>query len=152
MMFNSHPASCIANPTKGFSDWKHLNPRIPEHENSNEHRQHYLTWTEFKKRMQAGVTIDDELQKAIQSSQEKWYFILKIICDAVLFCAKNNLALRGSSEILGQPNCGVFLSTIELISRYNPVLKAHLENHRKGSVSYLSANTKRVYWPAWRFS
>ena len=28
--------------------------------------------------------------------------------DALLFCAKNNPALRGSNDVIGEPKCGIF--------------------------------------------
>lgn len=70
--------------------------------------------------------------------------ILKVYLDVILFCAKNDLPLRGSSDdVLGSDkNCGMFLNLIELISRYNPRLRAHLTNHRKRAVSYLSHSTQ----------
>ncbi|GBL97489.1 hypothetical protein AVEN_162951-1 [Araneus ventricosus] len=40
----------------------------------------------------------------------------------------NNLPLRGSSDAIGDNNCGVFLSTLGLINRYNPQLFQNTEN------------------------
>ncbi len=67
--------------------------------------------------------MDNSLQLAIQGEKEKWRSILKVILDAILFCAKNNLALRGKTENIGESGSGIFLSTIELISHYHTQLK-----------------------------
>uniref|UniRef100_H3ACY8 HAT C-terminal dimerisation domain-containing protein n=1 Tax=Latimeria chalumnae TaxID=7897 RepID=H3ACY8_LATCH len=128
----------IANPKRGFSDWKHLNPRIGEHENSLEHHQSYLSWRSFEMNIKHGTGIDSGLQRTPSAEKEKWRTILKIILDAVIFCAKNNLALRGSSDIIGQSNSGAFLNLLEMISHYNPELAVHISNHKKGRVSYFS--------------
>ncbi|XP_050548095.1 zinc finger MYM-type protein 5-like [Daktulosphaira vitifoliae] len=92
----------------GFSDWQHLNPRISEHELSDFHQKCYVDWKEFEKRLKDGKTIDNDLQKIIQYEKNKWCNILKTICNVILFCAKNNLPLRGSSD-KGDDNCGIFL-------------------------------------------
>jgi hypothetical protein len=39
------------------------------------------------------------------------------------FCAKNNLALRGSNDKIGYTNAGVFLDIMEGISYHNTPLK-----------------------------
>uniref|UniRef100_H3B153 HAT C-terminal dimerisation domain-containing protein n=1 Tax=Latimeria chalumnae TaxID=7897 RepID=H3B153_LATCH len=127
----------IANPKRGFSDWKHLSPRIGEHENSPEHRQSYLSWRSFEMNIKHGTGIDSGLQRTL-TEKEKWRTILKIILDAVIFCIKDNLALRGSSDIIGQSNSGIFLKLLEMISHYNPELAVHISNHKKGRVSYFS--------------
>lgn len=62
-----------------------------------------------------------------------------MIIDAILHCIKNNDALRGTSEIIGHPNCGRLLNTIELISHYDNVMKTHIETHNKGKLSYFSS-------------
>ncbi|XP_065650339.1 uncharacterized protein LOC136078494 [Hydra vulgaris] len=67
-----------------------------------------------------------------------WREILKIVVDAILFCAKNNIALRGSNEKIGDPSCGIFLNLIEFASHYNRTLKERIEKHKKGFVSYFS--------------
>lgn len=123
---------------QGFQDWKHLNPRIGEHENSEDHRKNYISWREMEKRLKKGKAIDDSLQNMILSEKEKWRYILTVIMDVVLFCAKNNLALRGDIEKFGHEKSGVFLSTMELLSKYNPKIAAHVSSISKGSTSYLS--------------
>jgi hypothetical protein len=51
--------SCLADPKVGFNYWRHLSPRIPDHENSPEHRANYLTWKDFEQRLKKGGRIDD---------------------------------------------------------------------------------------------
>lgn len=63
---------------------------------------------------------------------------MKIILDVLLYCAKNNLTLRGNSEEIGNPTAGHFLSLISLISKSDGVLRQHIEFHKKGSVTYFS--------------
>ncbi|XP_045466771.1 uncharacterized protein LOC123675455 [Harmonia axyridis] len=86
-----------------------------------------------------GGCIDDELLKTVENEKNKWRHILKVIIDAILHCIKNNDALRGTSEIIGHPNCGRLLNTIELISHYDNVIKTHIETHNKGKLSYFSS-------------
>lgn len=124
--------------SKGFRDWKHLNPRIGEHENSAEHRKCYVTWKEMEMRLIKGKTLDDELQRGISAEKEKWRYILKVIIDVVLFCAKNNLALRGGVEKIGHRKSGIFLSTVELLAKHNLQMKEHVSSITKGSLSYFS--------------
>lgn len=76
--------------------------------------------------------------KVLSVEKEKWRTVFKIILDAIIFCAKNNLALWGSNDIIGQSNAGIFLSLLEMISHYNPELAVHISNHKKGIVSYFS--------------
>jgi hypothetical protein len=111
--------SCLADPKVGFNDWKPLSAIIPDHENSLEHRANYLTWKDFEQRLKKGGCIDDGFRRAIAKEREKRGHILRVIIDEILFCAKNNLAVRGTNEVIGKRDCGNFLSTIELISRYD---------------------------------
>ncbi|XP_025204578.1 zinc finger MYM-type protein 1-like [Melanaphis sacchari] len=85
-------------------------------------------------------TLPNGEENAIKSEKEKWKAILKILFDVILFCAKNNLALRGTDERIGKPNCGIFLSTLELLSHYNPILAKHIEevNDKNNVISYFS--------------
>lgn len=68
------------------------------------------------------------MQEVIQNEKRKWRNILKTISNIILFCAKNNLPLSGSSDKVGDDNCGIFLGLIELISQYDPLLDEHVNN------------------------
>ncbi|KAH1168227.1 hypothetical protein KIL84_003710 [Mauremys mutica] len=135
MLFNQRfTKPNIANQKVGFNDWKNLN-RVMEHENSTNHREHFCKWKSLQKRLLSEECVDDALQKAIETDKQKWRQILKIILDALVFCAKNNLSLRGSCSRTENPNLGIFLNLLEFISHYDVQLKQHIVAH-KGSVSY----------------
>ena len=127
ILFSTTKSSHFSDLEKGVCDWKKLNPRVPEHENSYEHRQCYKLWKDMENKMKKGNTIDNGLQRAINAEKEKWRNILKVVVETILFCAKNNLAFRGSTDIIGDPRSGIFLSTLELISHYNPQFAEHIE-------------------------
>ena len=126
----------IIDPQQGFNNWKKLNPKIPDHENSNEHRTNMFKWADFKSNLNKNNTIDCALQLEINNEKEKWKHILKVVIDCVRFCCVNNLALRGSNCDIGKPGCGIFLNLIGLISKYDSVLSSHLKH--KGQITYLS--------------
>ncbi|XP_065672198.1 uncharacterized protein LOC136090022 [Hydra vulgaris] len=88
--------------------------------------------------IRSGNTLDDYLINSINEEKMVWREILKIVVDAILFCAKNNIALRGSNEKIGDPNSGIFLNLIEFASHYNRTLKERIEKYKKGFVSYFS--------------
>jgi len=94
--------------------------------------------------LKLGKTVDNSLQLAIQGEKEKRRSILKVILDAILFCAKNNLALRGKTENIGESGSGIFLSTIELISHYHTQLAQHIEavKGKKHNFLLVSTNSK----------
>jgi len=100
-----------------------------------------MEWKETEKRLKDGKTIDNFIQKSVNIEKEKWRSILKIIIDVIHFCAKNNLALRCTSDTIGDANSGIFFNTVELISHYNDRLSEHIENikSKKGSLSYFSS-------------
>ena len=130
----------FADIKQGFNDWKHLNPHIKLHENSEMHRKCYVEWKELEVRLRQNSSLDADFQRSINAETEKWRNLLKVVVGVVLYCAKNNLPLRGSSDSIADHNCGVFLSTLELISHYHPQLKTHIEyvNSRKNATSYFS--------------
>lgn len=132
--------SAFSNIDEGFNDWRHLNPFIVNHERSIPHRHSYVDWKELEIGLKTSRSVDAEHQTLIQAEAEKWCNVLKCIVDVILHCARNNLPLRGGSDSISDSNCGVFLSTLELISHYNPQLSKHIENVKSGKhvTSYFS--------------
>ncbi|KAK4887409.1 hypothetical protein RN001_003680 [Aquatica leii] len=91
-----------------------------------------------EQKIKSKTTIDASLQKAIDQETNKWRHILKVCTSILLFCAENNLPLRGSHEHIGESGSGVFLSAVDMISKFDPELRAHIESLNKGNISYFT--------------
>lgn len=49
------------------------------------------------------------------------------------------------STIIGNKQSGIFLNLIDLLSKYDNILKQHLVNHIKGAISYLSPKIQNEF-------
>jgi len=134
----------IANRQEGFSDWKNIN-RIEDHETSPDHRKYFVQWKTLEARLKNSQSIDKSLQNAIFLEKERWRHILRVILNSILFCAKNNLGLRGSTSEIGVQGSGVFLDIVELLSKYDKTLEELISNHTKRSVNYLSPTIQNEF-------
>lgn len=85
-----------------------------------------MEWKDLEKRLRKEKTLDAEIQINLQKEIEKWRNILKVVVDVILYCARNTLVLRGREDIIREPGCGIFLSTLELLSHYHPQLAVHM--------------------------
>ncbi|KAM9311655.1 zinc finger MYM-type protein 1-like [Gastrophryne carolinensis] len=87
----------------------------------------------------------------METEKKKWRDILHRLLDITLFLAKQNLAFRGHKEDGSSLNKGNFLEMVELLSKYDPVLKEHLIRLKRHtcklnvSVSYLSPQTQNEF-------
>jgi hypothetical protein len=92
------------------------------------------------KRLDAGNTIDQELQHAIVKERDYWKFVLYRSCSIVLYLSKNNLSFRGENDKLCTQNNGNILGLVELLSKYD--VKMHEQVRRiiseETSVCYCS--------------
>lgn len=103
-----------------------------------QHRENCIKWKTLEKGLRFKSSIDTNLQMAMDQEKEKWRHTLRVHIDVIMFCAENNLALRGSNEKIGEPGSGIFLSAVNMIAKYNPKLKAHIDTHKKGITFYFS--------------
>lgn len=86
-------------------------------------------------------TTDKDLEKDILLEANFWRHVLDRLIHVTLTLAMNNMPFRGHRKILGQMNSGNFLSIIELMAKYDPVLK-DVTNHPVGSLKYLSRSVQ----------
>ncbi|CAH2296264.1 Hypothetical predicted protein [Pelobates cultripes] len=109
----------------GFQLWWKLNPKVSDHEASEQH----LTCLEKWKTLRAGLKlqkcIDHVHQTAVDREKRKWRDILHRLLDVTLFLAHQNLPFRGHRETMSSANKGNFLELVELLSNYDPILKEH---------------------------
>ena len=123
----------------GYFDWKHAHDRLAHHETSATHLRSLINFNNLKNK---SGRIDIEIEKQIENSALYWRKVLKRVIDVIIFLSERGLAFRGSNESLGNPNNGNFLGIIELLAKYDPFLKEHIENYGNcgsGRVNYLSS-------------
>jgi len=133
----------------GFARWKHIE-KVSDHEKTLVHRQLFTVWKETERRLTQGTGIDNEIEKQILSEKNRWRELLKRLLSCIKFLAYQNLALRGHEENLNSDksqSLGNFLSLLQLIAEYDPLLASHLEYCRSnpGKTSYLSPNIQNEF-------
>eukprot|EP00102_Acyrthosiphon_pisum_P013328 XP_008182862.1 PREDICTED: zinc finger MYM-type protein 1-like [Acyrthosiphon pisum] len=125
----------------GFDKWK-KSEWIGEHENSLQHRNATNKWL---LRSNTNNSVNKELCPQISAETNYWFEVLKRLVSVITFLSSRGLAFRGKEEKFNSQHNGNYLGLLELISEYDPFLKAHIEqygNQGKGNPSYLS---KTVY-------
>lgn len=143
------------NKENGFNKWWKLNPKISQHELSPLHIRSFSQWKELEIRLGHGATFDKLQQQNIDKEIKKWKEILTRILDIIRLLAKQNLAFRGHRESVHQEddinsmgNRGNFLELVDLLAKYDPVLREHVVKIRMGnkySISYLSPKIQNEF-------
>lgn len=122
---------------RGFHDWGHLTYVLDIHEKSVDHIQCCMILEQWR----LNKTLTAEMEDGIRKEASYWRQVLDRIINVTLMLAGSNLAFRGHREHDGgtnsSENSGNFLSVINLLARYDPVLEKLLSMTR-GTVKYLS--------------
>jgi hypothetical protein len=123
----------------GFNDWK--NPSyITQHENSEKHRDCLMDL--FTRKTVLG-RIDTQLELQYLDRRNYWRSVLHRVVSVIGFLSERGLAFRGTDETVGSSNNGNYLGVLELISKFDPFLAQHINEHAnqgRGHTSYLSKN------------
>ncbi|CAN7983404.1 unnamed protein product, partial [Ixodes hexagonus] len=150
-LFASHATETTSKFITGFQAWWKLNPKVQDRERSEEHLRCLEQWKTLEIRLRLQKTIDTEIIQSLETEQRKWRDILHRLLDITLFLAKQNPAFRGHREDELAANKGNFLEMVEMLSKYDPVLKEHMLRLKestqkvKVSVSYLSPATQNEF-------
>ncbi|XP_051809616.1 zinc finger MYM-type protein 1-like [Acanthochromis polyacanthus] len=110
----------------GTDDWKNCGDILKTHENSKEHTNNMGSWRELESRSKKGQTIDNIEMAIIHAERRRWREVLTRLVAIIKSLAERNIALRGSTDQLNQPNNGNFLKEVELMAQFDPVLKEHI--------------------------
>lgn len=84
------------------------------------------------------VRIDTGMHERVNRKVAENRQIVSIVIDALIFSARQNIALRGHNEKYTSTNRGNFLELCLFISTYNPILKLHLEKLKENKINRLS--------------
>ena len=101
--------TCVHDKAK---KWKKLFDRIPEHQNSCQHKVCDLEWRAVAKRIFSQSSISDYLLQALQNKTNTWRKILRRLLDVVMFLDERGLALRGKSNRVRDSKNGNFLGIL----------------------------------------
>lgn len=119
--------------TEGVNQWRKALEKIKEHSASESHMCAMVKWNNFKKRsLEAAFEKGDRaLQAAKDMEREKNREILSRLLAITLYLARQGMPFRGDVETLSSQNRGNFLELVELFSKYDSVIKLHLEAIRE---------------------
>lgn len=140
-LFKTLPsASNLAN--EGSRDWRNISKKLKSHELSNEHIVNMSSWIDLEMRLLKNKTIDKHVQEQINRDREHWRNVLFRIIAVVKTLGKNNLAFRGTNEKIYQENNGNFLSLIEMIAEFDPIMQEHIRRVKDNEIHnhYLGHN------------
>jgi len=131
--------SPFAEPT-GFSDWQHATGQkygLTLHNLSVEHLRCLVDWDQFKIREKEGKQVVNLIDKAAVTQREQNRYYIKTLAEAILFCAKQEIALRGHDESDDSESRGNFLELVNVISRHDDKFAARLRS-LPDNATYLS--------------
>lgn len=118
---------------QGIRDWRGLTTKIKIHETSQSHLSSCYIYEKWKH----NTVIDKDLEEKIKYEACFWAQVLERLINITLTLAKNCLAFRGHRESLSETYNGNFLSMVQLMAKYDDVLK-QVVNLPKGTTKYLS--------------
>ena len=108
---------------EGTRDWTNISSKIRNHETTREHITNINTWLDLEMRLSKNKTIDKNIQEQINKEKDHWKKVLLRIIVVVKNLGENNLAFWGKNEKIYEENNGNFLSLIEMIAKFDPVMQ-----------------------------
>lgn len=125
----------------GFRKWKNLTSHLKEHEHSKTHHTNMASWPELMARLKTKTAIDQINLDLMHLEVEHWRGVIqRVICHL----AERNHGLRGHTEAIYNPHNGYFLSQVELMAQFDPIVNEHVRRiqTKKNKVHYLSKEIK----------
>ncbi|XP_076330049.1 zinc finger MYM-type protein 1-like [Tachypleus tridentatus] len=120
---------------EGFQNWKKATTSLKSHDNSAGHKFAMQAWTEVKLQKTKGARIQHALDASHAKTVEKNRHYMRAVIDALLYTACQNEAQIGHMEGNQSDNRGNFLELLDMISRYDEIVKKKLSG--PGNAKYM---------------
>ncbi|XP_065675871.1 uncharacterized protein LOC136092079 [Hydra vulgaris] len=103
-----------------------------------------MTWLDLIKRFKGSSTIDAVQQRQMDETTKHWWHVLERLFSIIRFHGSQNVALRGTSDKLYDDNNGCFLKIMELLAKFDPVMKEHIRRIKSKEIysQYLGKNVQ----------
>ena len=131
-----------------FTKWHHKSDVLNKHQGKLCHAAAFQDAELFIRTVEnPQVTLPVITDKISQANIEENRHILRSIAEAVLYCGRQCIPLRGDNEgpFKGQAhsgNPGNFVALLKVLAGHDERLKAHLENPKLKNATYLSPQTQ----------
>ncbi|KAL4142041.1 hypothetical protein QTP88_004573 [Uroleucon formosanum] len=119
---------------KGSNDYKNIKRTIENHESFPEHLTSEMARGMYEKNLRIDSGMHERANRKVAENRQ----IVSVIIDALIFTARQNIALRGHNEKYTSTNRGNFLELCSFLSTYHPILKLHLEKLKENKINRLS--------------
>ncbi|XP_058739174.1 uncharacterized protein LOC131611065 [Vicia villosa] len=93
-------------------------------------------WIDLQIRFKKNITIDKHLQELLRNEKRHWKDVLLRIFSVTRYLAEQNLAFRGKNERINVEKNGNFLSLVEMIVEWDPVMQKHFERIKNNEIHY----------------
>ena len=80
-----------------------------------------------------GLTVDRQEMTLVEAERERKRDVLNQLVTIIQSLAERNLALRGSTDTLNEPDNGNFLKELELMAKFDLVMKQHVSRVESGA-------------------
>jgi len=111
--------------SNGSGDWKNISRIIENHEILPDHLHSEISRSLFSKNLRLDLKLPLVLSANRQIAENRQ--VVKIIIDAIIYTARQNIALRGHDESRKSLNKGNFLELVDLLANYHAPLQIHLD-------------------------
>lgn len=126
--------------SKGTCDFRNIAKTIIHHESLPEHIQSEISRALYSTSTRIDISQLKSANHQVAENRE----VLKIIIDALLFTARQNIAQRGHDESHTSMNKGNFLELLDLMSKHHGPLSSHLQKieGKHNRVTFLSSKSQ----------
>ena len=128
-----------------FTAWWHKRTeKCKEHELTQYHQESLQQAEIFTQAVEHPTsTVSTLLDKKKAANIERNRTILKCVLEAVIYCGRQCIALRGDNEKLNESgNPGNVLSLLKLMANHNEIIRIHLEAPQMKCVTFMSPQTQ----------
>lgn len=119
----------------GFNNWSKAVQKFKSHESCDSHKNSESCLVNFTESLLSGsicAKLDKQYSKEVDENRK----YLKKVCETVVFCARQGIALRGHDEKISSNNRGNFLELMDLRAKDCPLIEKVFKNKEK-SYSYV---------------
>lgn len=114
----------------GYSQLPQITGALRMHDNSVKHMNNVIS-LQLLGKVNIAESLSGAYRDALRAHNDKVKqnrAILTRLIDAILFCAKHEISLRGHNEGAESSNRGIYRDLLDYTASYDPILKQHLEN------------------------